>query len=339
MKHRAPRSLPAKPAQDGARVESAPRIELRQLRYFLAVAEELNFTRAAEKMGIAQPPLSHQISLLERQLRVSLFRRSNREVSLTVEGKAFATYARRIINTTIQAADAVRSIANGLEGPLTVGAVLSSIYTLIPLFLPRLTAELPGIHVNFQEMTISQQILALQNERIDAGILRGPFSHPDFESVTIFHEPFVAVVPRSSELAKAEVLKIEQVVAQPLIKVRDSANLAYSKQMFSILSASGFDLNIVKETADTHTLISLVAAGVGCSLVPSSFQSIQIRQVRYIPLVEDKPKTTIQIAWRKDRSSPTLQSFVRLVKDVMDDVTPTMFAETADAVSPDSHKV
>jgi DNA-binding transcriptional LysR family regulator len=304
---------------------ASPRIELRQLRYFLAVAEELNFTRAAEKMGIAQPPLSQQIATLEHQLRVTLFRRTNREVVLTNEGRALALHARRVINTTAKAAAVVRAISKGEQGPLSIGAVFSSIYTLIPHILPRLSKEYPGIKVSLQEMTISQQITALLDENIDAGILRGPISSPELDFVTLFSEPFVAVVPSTTSIAEEKVVRLEQIADQPLIRVRASANRDYSRQMFSVLQDRGFNLNIVQEVSDTHTLIGLVAAGVGCSIVPASFRNIQIRQVRYIPFVDRTPQTTIDLVWRKDNNSPILKNFLMLIKVAMAETPPEAF--------------
>jgi DNA-binding transcriptional LysR family regulator len=317
-------------------IKDSPRIELRQLRYFLAVAENLNFTRAAEKIGIAQPPLSQQISALERQLRVNLFRRSKREVTLTEEGKALAFYARRIINLTINAAEVVRAVSNGREGPLTIGAVFSSIYTLIPHILPPLSAQYPGITLNLQEMTISQQIVSLLDEKIDAGILRGPFSHPELETITLYREHFVAVVPSNNELAHAKVVRMEEIASQPLIRVRASANRDYSRQMFSILNDKGYNLNVVQEVSDTHTLIGLVAAGVGCSMVPASFQNIQIRQVRYIPLLEQTPQTTIQLVWRKDDSSPILMNFLRLAEKFVAENAPEWLHDPSKANEPET---
>jgi LysR family transcriptional regulator, benzoate and cis,cis-muconate-responsive activator of ben and cat genes len=313
---RKPRS-PTPPDEKGGRAkvyEQTPRVELRQLRYFLAVAEHLNFTRAAEQMGIAQPPLSQHILALERQLNVRLFVRTRREVSLTPEGEALVSFARRLNNTTQMAAETVQAIARGEDGPLALGAIFSSIYAVIPHVLPPFIEKYPKVKFHLQEMTISQQIAALKELRIDAGILRGPINERELEAVTLFQEPFVAVVPADHKFAGEKTLTLAQMADQPLIQVYPSANRDFSRRMFGALLDKGHKLNIVQEVSDTHTLIGLVAARVGLSLVPASLQILKIAQVRYIPLREKTPMTTLQLVYNKDNSSAVLRNFVRMVQ-------------------------
>ena len=300
--------------------EHTPRIELRQLRYFLAVAEHLNFTRAAEQMGIAQPPLSQHILALERQLNVKLFVRSRRNVALTPEGEALVSFARRLNNTTQMAAQVVQAIARGEDGPLALGAIFSSIYTVIPHILPPFIQRYPKVKLHLQEMTISQQISALKEHRIDAGILRGPINEQELEAVTLFQEPFVAVVPSGHELSREKALTLAQIANQPLIRIYPTANRDFSRRMFGALLDKGHKLNIVQEVSDTHTLIGLVAAGVGVSLVPASLQNLQIAQVRYIPLREKTPMTTLQLVYSKENLSTVLGNFVRMVERMAPDM-------------------
>jgi DNA-binding transcriptional LysR family regulator len=294
--------------------EHTPRIELRQLRYFLAVAEHLNFTRAAEQMGIAQPPLSQHILALERQLNVKLFVRSRREVSLTPEGEALVTFARRLNNTTQMAAEMVQAVARGEDGPLALGAIFSSIYAVVPRILPPFMQKYPKVKLHLQEMTISQQITALKEHSIDAGILRGPINERELEAVTLFQEPFVAVVPADHALCKDKTVSLAQIADQPLIRVYPTANRDFSRRMFGALLDKGHKLNIVQEVSDTHTLIGLVAAGVGVSLVPASLQTIQIAQVKYIPVREKTPITTLQLVYNKENASAVLRNFVSMVE-------------------------
>jgi DNA-binding transcriptional LysR family regulator len=310
-------SLP--PDAKGGRIETyehTPRIELRQLRYFLAVAEHLNFTRAAEQMGIAQPPLSQHILALERQLNVKLFVRSRREVALTPEGEALVSFARRLNNTTQMAAEVVQAIARGEDGPLALGAIFSSIYAVIPRILPPFIQEYPKVKLHLQEMTISQQITALRDHRIDAGILRGPINERGFDAITLFQEPFVAVVPAGHRLGNECTLTLAQIADQPLIRIYPTANRDFSRRMFGALLDRGHKLNIVQEVSDTHTLIGLVAAGVGISLVPASLQTIQVAQVKYIPLREKTPMTTLQLVYNKENVSAVLRNFVRMVESL-----------------------
>jgi LysR family transcriptional regulator, benzoate and cis,cis-muconate-responsive activator of ben and cat genes len=305
--------------RSGARTgvyEHTPRIELRQLRYFLAVAEHLNFTRAAERLGIAQPPLSQHILALEQQLGVKLFVRSRRNVALTREGEALIGFARRLDNTTQLAAEVVQAIARGDDGPLALGAIFSSIYAVIPHILPPFVRAYPRVKLHLQEMTISQQITALKDQRIDAGILRGPIDQPELEAITLFQEPFVAVVASNHALSNEKTLTLKQIAKQPLIRIYPSVNRDFSRRMFAALIEKGHKLNIVQEVSDTHTLIGLVAAGIGMSLVPASLQHLQIKQIRYIPVREPTPLTTLQLVRHRENTSPVLLNFVRMVQSM-----------------------
>lgn len=293
-----------------------PRIELRQLRYFLAVAEELNFTRAAERMGIAQPPLSQQILNLEQQLKVKLLIRGNRQVSLTPEGEAFILHARRIINNTQMAAEQLVAIRDGEEGSLEIGAVFSSLYTIIPTLLETFVERYPKVKFHLQELTVGQQLSALREDRIDVGILRGPVAYEEIETATIFEEPFVTVMSRKHSLAKENALDIQQIMREPLISLAATSSLNYRRQMFGALSNHMADLRIAHEVSDTHTLLGLVAAGMGISLVPASFSSIFTDQLVYRPLIGSTPKTTLQLAWRRESLTHTLGHLVSVVKSI-----------------------
>jgi LysR family transcriptional regulator, benzoate and cis,cis-muconate-responsive activator of ben and cat genes len=208
----------------------------------------------------------------------------------------------------------LQAIARGEDGPLALGAIFSSIYAVIPHILPPFVRKYPKVKLHLQEMTISQQITALKEYRIDAGILRGPIDEPDLEAITLFQEPFVAVVPSSHKLRNEKALTLKQIAEQPLIRIYPSVNRDFSRRMFAALIEKGHKLNIVQEVSDTHTLIGLVAAGVGISMVPASLQNLQIKQVRYIPVREKTPLTTLQLVYHRANTSPVLLNFVRMVE-------------------------
>ncbi|MGE0830416.1 MAG: LysR family transcriptional regulator, partial [Hyphomonadaceae bacterium] len=208
-----------------------PRIELRQLRYFLAVAEHLNFTRAAERLGIAQPPLSQQIQALEHQMGVKLFVRTQRNVALTPEGKALVRYARQVSNTVQVAADAVRAIARGEEGPLELGVIFSAISSVLPNLLPAFLKQFPNVRLRMQEMTIGEQIAALQEQRIDAGILRGPLRDDAFNTHVLIEEPFVAALPVNHRLAKAASVTLDELIQEPFVRIHPSVNGDFSSRL------------------------------------------------------------------------------------------------------------
>jgi DNA-binding transcriptional LysR family regulator len=173
----------------------------------------------------------------------------------------------------------------------------------------------------------------LKEHRIDAGILRGPIGERELEAVTLFQEPFVTVVPSGHEFCNEKTLTLAQIADQPLIRIYPSANRDFSRRMFGALLDKGHKLNIVQEVSDTHTLIGLVAAGVGISLVPASLQNLQIAQVRYIPLREKTPVTTLQLVYNKENSSAVLGNFVRMVERMAPGLATTLGA----GKQPDRH--
>lgn len=301
-------------------LEDLPKVELRQLRYFLAVAEELNFTRAAERMGIAQPPLSQQIISLEHQLGAKLFIRSCRRVKLTAEGIELQAYARRIINTTMLATESIRSIANGKNGQIALGSVCSAIHSLVPHILPPFAALHPGVRVHLQEMTVKEQFRALNEERIDIAIVREPMATTEFATQPLFTEPFVAAVNRNSPLARMNRLSLEQIAREPLVQVYRSANREYSDHMFSALMEQGYELNVVHEASDMHSLLGLVAAGIGVSMVPASLVNIQTANVIYVPLSDDVQNSTLSLAWNPEALTPSMDQFLKSVSDYMNGI-------------------
>ena len=299
-------------------LEDLPRVELRQLRYFLAVAEELNFTRAAERMGIAQPPLSQQILALEHQLHAKLFCRTRRQVKLTPEGEALQVYARRIINTTMLAAESVQAISKGLTGQLAIGAVCSAMHSLIPELLPSFIKLHPGVKLHLQEMTVLEQQRALREERIDIAILREPMAPAEFATRRLYEEPFMVAMPSDSPLARFGRISLGQLAEMPLVQIYRSANEEYSDLMFASLRARGHRLNIAHEASDMQALLALVGAGFGHSLVPASFQNIQIANVKYVPLRDEVTGSALALAWKGEAVTPIMKHFIAATDRLMD---------------------
>lgn len=291
-------------------------MELRQLRYFLAVAEELHFTRAAQRIGIAQPPLSQQIMGLEQELGTPLFVRTKRRVALTPAGEALTVYARRIFNITEQAEKDIRAIAKGTRGSLSVGSVFSALYGLVPPVLSAYHDKWPDVQVSLRELTIDQQVACLIDGSIDVGILRGPVINPHIETMSLFEEHFVAVMEAGHPLAERSSISISDIETEPLISLMPSVSHNYSSQMLAMLTSRGIALNITHFVADIHTIIALVGAGRGISLVPASFRNLQISRVVYRPIVDATPITTMQLAWHRDAVSKTLPHFIETVREV-----------------------
>lgn len=287
-------------------------MEMRQLRYFLAVAEELHFTRAAERIGISQPPLSQQIIALEHQLGVTLFVRDKRNVALTAAGEELVRHARRILNTTAQAELEVQAISKGERGLLKIGAVFSSLYGLVPKALSAFHASWPDVQISLHEMTIRQQVDSLSEGSIDVGVLRGPFSHPRIESIALFEERVVAVLPAGHRLAAKPELSLEEIANESLIGVMPSA--LHNGLMFTVFTDRGYSPNIVHMASGLHTIIPLVSAGLGISVVPEAFRNIPNARIAYRDLSEPIGFSTMQLAWNPQSISHVLPHFISTAK-------------------------
>lgn len=292
-------------------------MELRQLRYFLAVAAELNFTRAAARIGIAQPPLSQQISSLEKEIGTPLFVRSKRGVTLTAAGEAFIAYAQRAVTATEKAADVARGISKGQLGLLSVGAVFSSLYTVVPPTLRILLKSHPHIQVQFQEMTIRQQVASLEAGQIDLAILRGNIHNPNITTYTLMNESFVAAVPNDHPLAGEAEISLTDLAKYPFIIVSPSFNRDFSRITMSMFAQLGGDLNIIQEVADMHTLTAFVGANIGVAVVPASMQAIRISSVTYRPLTQTTAKTSLRLAWLKETPSRIVMPFVEAAREAI----------------------
>jgi DNA-binding transcriptional LysR family regulator len=290
-------------------------MEIKQLRYFLTVAEELHFTRAADKLGMAQPPLSQQISLLERQLGARLFIRNKRSVQLTAVGEAFLPYARRIINATEQATFDVKSIIEGKAGSLKVAAVFSTLYTFVPQILSNFRNKYPKIEVSLYEMTIANQLKALTDGIINVGILRGPFLEPNIDKVLLHRERFVAVLSVNHPLANREQLTLSEIARETLICLTPAATHSYANQVMAMLAEECDDLNIRHQIVDTNTLLALVGAGLGIAIVPASFKSVNVQQVTFREIYGTTSTSTVYAAWHKDGVSLTLPNFLETLRE------------------------
>jgi LysR family transcriptional regulator, benzoate and cis,cis-muconate-responsive activator of ben and cat genes len=296
-------------------------MEIKQLKFFLAVAETLNFTRAAERIGIAQPPLSQRIKSLERELGTALFIRTKRKVTLTQAGETLLLHARRLVNGTDHAKAAVRAVCDGRQGVLNVGAIFSTIYTLMPRALRTLKATAPHIGVNLREMTIANQLRALREGQIDVGILRPPVEDASVVTEVLYKEHFIAALPADHVLAQQPSVSVQDFIDNPFIGISP----AFSRN-YSIVAASAFApfrdrVKVVHETLDMHTLVALVGAGNGLALVPESLSFVNVPEVVFRPISFVAPSIAVSLAWHIDSTSALLSRFVDAVRASARDVS------------------
>jgi DNA-binding transcriptional LysR family regulator len=289
-------------------------MELRQLRYFVAVAEEQNLTRAAARLRIAQPPLSVQIQKLESELGVPLLHRLARGVTLTEAGRALLEDAHRIIAEVDRAAREVADIGAGAVGRLSLGFVPSASNAVLPPLLREFKAAYPQVALFLREQRPDEIVAQLHDRRIDAGLFYLPFSDPDLRVRTVAEEPLVLALPSEHRLAgRAEVGLAELAGEAFIMPARHDMPGLYAI-VSTACHRAGFTPTVVQgEVWLMQTIVGLVAGGVGIAMVPESVRHLHRSGVTYLPLRDADVRAEMGIAWRDDTTSPVLQAFLDLV--------------------------
>ena len=290
-------------------------MELRHLRYFLAVAEELHFGRAAARVHIAQPPLSKQIQQLEQEMGVQLFKRSKRSVELTEAGKNFQREALGIL-TSLEIAIKKARLA-GWENScwLSVGFIASSAYDVLPIILKEFKKRHPEIKLVLQEIQSSEQNQALREGRIHVSFARFPKTESGLVFETIYSEQLVVALPQSHRLNKKKSLKLSDLANEPFI-LQPPLPSPHAKNTMQIFANAGITPQIVQAVEETHTALGLVAAGIGITLLPSSWQKLQIRGIEYRNLINPTPILETKMGYRADETSPALARFIETVHSI-----------------------
>lgn len=281
-------------------------MELRHLRYFVAVAEELNFRRAAEVISVAQPALSQQIKQLEEEMGVTLFIRSHHKVELTEAGKAFYLRAQAILKETQQAVADARAVEHGEAGSLTLGFVSSAAISVLPMFLAQLRAELPRAEIELKELAPGEQIDGLYNHTIDLGLFHANLDDDTFETAIVSRERLMVALPATSKFAQHPVIDLRELAHETVIMPARHATPGYFERARSAYQAVGIMPERIYHTSLLQTGLLLVGAGLGVSLLPESFQNIQVRGVVYRQLATTSPTIDLIAAWRRDNTSRLL---------------------------------
>jgi len=291
-------------------------MELRQLRYFCTLAEELHFGRAAKRLALTQPPLSQAIAGLERELGVRLFDRTRRRVVLTHAGGAFLEEARATLARAAQAIELAQRAERGEVGRLAVGYLAATAFTLLPLVLRDFGRAFPGVKLDLRELTIPQQHAALLKGDIDLAILRPPVDEAELASEVIMSERFVAALPASHPLCALRKVPAQRLAREPFVMFPRQPGLVNHDLVMGFCLRAGFTPRVAQEANQTHTVVGLVSAGIGVALVPESTQRIGLAGVVYRPLRERTPLSRTAVAWRRGESSPTLLAFLDVARSV-----------------------
>jgi DNA-binding transcriptional LysR family regulator len=290
-------------------------MEFRHLRYFIAVAENLHFGRAAHQLHISQPPLSQQIREMEEELGVKLFLRTKRRVELTEAGSVFLKEARLILAHTSHAVRSVQRSNRGEIGRLIIGFVMSATCSILPKILRVYRERFPEVELVLEEMTTGQGIDHLKERRLHLCFLRLPVREEELMVETVLREPLVLALPNGHPLTPRNRISLLLLADEPFVLFPRLHGPSFHDQIVSVCHGAGFSPNVVQEACQMQTILSLVAAGIGVSLIPASVQSLRSEGVQYRPLRERTPDTGLAIAWRRNETSPALERFINVVRE------------------------
>lgn len=289
---------------------------LARLSCFIAVAEELHFGRAAERLHMTQPPLSRQIQQLETELGVQLIDRTTRSVTLTPAGVAFLPDARRILQLAESAALTVRRVPAGDLGTVVVGFTAASAHAVLPRLLEQTRSILPDVKLELREMVSSVQIEALMSGEIDLGMARPPLKRPGIVSRPLLHEQLVAALPAGHPLAEqARQLTLNDLDGQDFVMYSPVQARYFNELLISTFTIAGATPRFVQFVTQVHTMLVLVRSGIGIALVPASAATLHPEGVvfRTIGAFRERP-VELDAAWRGDSTNPAL---LRLLRDVL----------------------
>jgi DNA-binding transcriptional LysR family regulator len=292
-------------------------MEIRLLRYFVAVAEELHFSRAAARLRIAQPALSHQIRRLEDGLGVTLVNRTKHRVALTAAGEAFLVEARRALAQVERAVRAARRAHRGETGRLAIGFVPSADLDVLPRVLRVWSARFPDVDVELHPLFPAQQVAALRDGRLHVGFVRLPFEHDGLVVEVVVREPLVVALAERHPLARRSRVPIAALRADPLILFPRRVAPAYWDLLVGACTRAGFAPRIVDHSESMQTNLGLVAAGFGMTLVPASTRNLVRAGVVYRPLAPPVPHVEMAVAHRVDDATPTVPVFLQVVREVL----------------------
>lgn len=288
-------------------------MELRHLRYFVAVADELHFGRAAERLHIAQPPLSQQIKQLENELGFDLFHRTKRSVVLTEAGGVFLAEVRKIFMQLEQAVQVGQQTSRGELGKLVIGFVSSMAYNVLPDILRKFRSHFPGVTLELHELTTDEQWKWLSDRRIDIGFVRPPVDEVAFCTETVFWEALVVALPEGHHLANQVDITVNSLRNEQFLLFPRPFSPGLYDAIISVCQQAGFSPMVTQEAIQMQTIVSLVAGQMGVAIVPASLQRLQRQGVVYKEMREPMPEVATNVVWRRGDMSPTIQQFLSVV--------------------------
>ncbi|WP_288687923.1 LysR substrate-binding domain-containing protein [uncultured Acinetobacter sp.] len=290
-------------------------MELRHLRYFIAVAEELNFTKAAQRMCTVQPSLSQQIKDLEHEVGVQLLMRTNRKVELTAEGQAFLKEARLSLEHAEKAIMDARQIAQLSKEQLNIGFVPVAEMKVFPYIMPNIRAQFPELKIHFHSLMDIDQISAVRKGEIDIAFTRYVEESPEIESVQIFTEPLALIIPKNSPVAEQRHISIKSMNQQDFIISDEHSSPELYRIIQDFFKQNKLNVNLVQHSTNILLNVNLVGMGVGWSLVPSYVIPLLGDKILVKNTVEPLPTIGLYASYRKDRKNEAIELILKVLKE------------------------
>ncbi len=290
-------------------------LELRQIKYFLVLAQELNFSRAAERLFITQPPLTRQIQQLEEHLGVQLFLRNNKSVTLTVAGKSFLEEAQKIMVLVHESENRTRLVNDGKVGLLNIGIFGSAIFNDIPQLLLTFRTHYPEVNIGLYQMSKAEQIHALRTKQITIGFNRRLPVEQDIMVETVYFEPMIIAIHANSELEQYERIHCTQLQGETIILYPNATRPSFADTVTAFLRDNHVDVQYTQEAPDVVTALALVSSGFGVCITPESASRLSLPNVLYRTLDID-PQPTVELAclYRRGDDNPVLHNFLEIIR-------------------------
>ena len=289
-------------------------MEFRHLRYFLVLAEELHFGRAAQRLAITQPPLSLNIQQLEASVGAQLFTRNSRGVQLTAAGHAFVPAARSLLDQAVLAAREAREVSQGMLGSLQIGFAGTVLYRGLPQILKGFSAGHPKLRLVLRELSSSDQLIDLMHERLDIGFVHTTRVPAGFSQILVSSQPFVACLPADHALARRKSLSLARLQGEPFAVVSRAVSPDYHERILGLCADAGFSPEIRFELRHWLSVVSIVSQGLGCALVPAALQQAGLPGAVFVPLNVDTPPYQTHCLWKTDRDQAALGAFLGAVR-------------------------
>jgi DNA-binding transcriptional LysR family regulator len=291
-------------------------LEISELESFLVLARSLHFRKASEQLFLSQPALSRKIRRLEEKISGPLFLRTRRKVALTEAGRTLLPKARRLLEEAESALAATQAAVEGKAGTLRIGFGIASVAEILPRTILRFRKNYPEVQLTMRDMSSPSQVAALLDAHLDVGILRMPVAHPELISVPLFRERLVLVSSAATSYRRREGLAGFR--DKPFILIGRAVSATLNDQCLNLCRRAGFTPNVVQEASETFTILNLVRAGLGVSLVPSSAERMKVPGLHFHPVHTNEATWRIGVAWRRESERHSLISrFVEIIRTVV----------------------